>query len=84
MITSGDRPWLPLTIQLDEAGLPRAQAAPHVAGIVPNRLVQYLQPHAVGAIPLHLALEGDVLLLPEEDEVLHVSHVILNLSSPQL
>ncbi len=48
-------------------------AVADVAGVVPDGLVDDLEPHAVGAplLPLRLTLERDVLLCPVEDIVLH-------------
>ena len=61
-----------LTIYLYGAGSPRFHAVPHVASVVPDGLVDDLQPHAVDVplLPLRLALERDVLLGPVEDKVL--------------
>ncbi len=47
-------------------------AVADVAGVVPNGLVDDLEPDAVGVplLPLRLTLERDVLLCPVEDKVL--------------
>jgi len=48
-------------------------AVADVAGVVPDGLVDDLEPHAVGVplLPLSLTLERDVFLCPVEDIVLH-------------
>ena len=66
-----------LTINVYWTGEALAHAVPHVAKVHADGLVDDLEAHAVGAIPLHLPLKGNVLLLPVEEVVLRMREAVI-------